>query len=134
MVYCPYTDSEIEITKTSPEHIIPLSLGGMNGFEIPVCKNFNSSVGSKIDGAVANDFGIKIKRGKVDARGHSNKKPIVEITKARCSATGKPLKVSFEDNGLKLWSHLDKEYLRGKNTVRCEFKVKLDIEEHLLQK
>ena len=28
MVYCPYTDREIPESESSPEHIIPLSLGG----------------------------------------------------------------------------------------------------------
>ena len=35
-IYCPYTDQEINEGETSKEHIIPLSLGGVNGFEIPV--------------------------------------------------------------------------------------------------
>ena len=48
-VYCPYTDREIPESKSSSEHIIPLSLGGVNGFEIPVDATFNSTLGSEID-------------------------------------------------------------------------------------
>jgi hypothetical protein len=55
-IYCPYADRDIPISESSPEHIIPLALGGMNGFTIPVSKDFNSSVGSEIDGALANDL------------------------------------------------------------------------------
>jgi len=34
-IYCPYADRDIPISESSPEHIIPLALGGMNGFTIP---------------------------------------------------------------------------------------------------
>ena len=55
-VYCPYTDRELPESKSSSEHIIPLSLGGVNGFEIPVDATFNSILGSEIDGKLATDF------------------------------------------------------------------------------
>ena len=38
-IYCPYTDRDIPLSESSPEHIIPLALGGMNGFAIPVSKD-----------------------------------------------------------------------------------------------
>jgi len=77
MIYCPYTNKDISESETTSEHIIPLSLGGINGFEIPVCKIFNSNVGSKIDGALANDFLILMKRNELDVRGHSKKSPFL---------------------------------------------------------
>jgi hypothetical protein len=41
----------------------------MNGFTIPVSKDFNSSVGSEIDGTLANDFLVMILAGAVFGRG-----------------------------------------------------------------
>jgi hypothetical protein len=55
-VYCPYTDRDLDIEETNREHIIPLALGGVDRFEIRVCREFNSTVGSDVDGALANDF------------------------------------------------------------------------------
>jgi hypothetical protein len=56
MIYCPYTDAELEPEQTNSEHIIPLALGGVNGFEIPVDAAFNCRLGSTLDGALANEF------------------------------------------------------------------------------
>ena len=47
----------------------------MNGFTIPVSKDFNSRVGSEIDGMLANDFLVMGKRDKHGAKGHSKKYP-----------------------------------------------------------
>lgn len=55
-IYCPYTDQDIAVGDSSPEHIIPLALGGLNSFTLPVSATFNSKVGSEIDGTLANDF------------------------------------------------------------------------------
>lgn len=40
-VYCIYSNQVISNADTSREHIIPLSMGGMDGFEIPVGKEIN---------------------------------------------------------------------------------------------
>jgi hypothetical protein len=70
-IYCPYTDRDIPIDDSNPEHIIPLSLGGLNGFTLPVSKDFNSRAGSEIDGALANDFLVMSERDKHSVWGHS---------------------------------------------------------------
>ena len=62
MVYCPYTNREIPESGTSREHIIPLSIGGVNGFEIAVDAAFNSKVGAELDGALANELLIALTR------------------------------------------------------------------------
>ena len=56
MIYCPYTDRNLSEWETSAEHIIPLSLGGTNGLELPVEPALNAQLGSEIDGALANEF------------------------------------------------------------------------------
>jgi hypothetical protein len=67
-IYCPYIDRDIPLKESTPEHIFPLALGGMNGFTIPVSKEFNSRVGSAIDGALANDFLVMSRRDKHGAK------------------------------------------------------------------
>jgi len=108
LIYCPYTDSELIEADCNREHILPLSLGGIDGFEIPVSTIFNSESGSNIDGVIADDFLIKSRRNEFDVRGHSNKKPLIEYKRARCVDSNKPLHVAFDKSeGIKVWSHRD---------------------------
>jgi hypothetical protein len=65
---CPYADRGIPISESSPEHIIPLALGSISGFTIPVSKDFNSNIGSEIDGALANNVLVMSKRDKHKAK------------------------------------------------------------------
>ena len=131
MVYCPYTNKDLPESKTNHEHIIPLSLGGINGFEIPVCKFFNSDVGSKIDGAIANDFLVKMKRNELDVRGHSKRKPIVIAKNSKDTISGQPLQVTFDRQsveGLKIWSPISKAYIKGARTIKSSFTMDIDID------
>ena len=129
MIYCPYSDRDIPEDQSNSEHIIPLSLGGINGFEIPVSKKQNATVGSNLDGLLAKDFIIKKSRNKYDVRGHSRKKPFVEFNSAKCALTNKPLNVKFDAHeGIKIWSHLDKKLLKGQQSVALSLKVDLDVD------
>ena len=111
MAYCPYTDREIPEAQSSREHIIPLSLGGVDGLEIPVDRAFNSKVGSKLDGSLANEFLFALKRTKFDARGHSGKKPTALIKKAKYGKDSRPAQVHFHSkDGLKVWDSRDRAF------------------------
>jgi hypothetical protein len=128
-IYCPYADRDIPISESSPEHIIPLALGGMNGFTIPVSKDFNSNVGSKIDGALANDFLVKCKRDKQGAKGHSKKRPENVFPNASSAETGETLHVTLgQVRGLRLWDPKQKRDVTGQGQkVNVGFKVDLDV-------
>ena len=135
-VYCPYTDRDIPLSESSPEHIIPLSLGGMNGFTIPVSKDFNSRVGSEIDGALANDFLVMSKRDKHGAKGHSKKHPENVFTNASNADTGEPLHVTLgQVRGLRLWDPKQKRDVTGQGQkVNIGFKVDLDVTHRFVAK
>ncbi|WP_323813604.1 hypothetical protein [Cellvibrio sp. NN19] len=129
MIYCPYSDKDIPNEESSSEHILPLSLGGINTFEILVSKRENSAVGSTLDGLLAEDYLIKKCRNKYDIRGHSNKKPFVEFRRARCAITQKPLNVTFDAmKGVKVWSHQEKKELTGGNTLELQLKMDIDLD------
>ncbi len=81
--YCIYTDKVVSINKTNLEHIIPLGLGGCNGFCIRVDKTKNSALGSHIDGKLSNDFLISLLRRHKDFRGHSGKAPETRLRKSK---------------------------------------------------
>jgi hypothetical protein len=99
MIYCPYSDKEIEDYATAPEHIFPLALGGTDAFCIPVDRNLNSSVGSSLDGAIANDTLVMFRRRHFNAVGHSKKPPVVSWTKARIKKTNQPVQVTLPKTG-----------------------------------
>ncbi|MDZ4298491.1 MAG: HNH endonuclease [Moraxellaceae bacterium] len=137
MIYCPYTNSEIEESEVNREHIIPLSLGGINGFEIPVCKTFNSVAGSKIDGKLANDFLVLMKRNEHDIRGHSGKKPAFVGKNSVNSDTGTPIQVTFDKKtGLKLYCPITKRELsRGESrSFSTKIEMSIDIDTQFVAK
>lgn len=135
-IYCPYTDRDIPFSESSPEHIIPLALGGMNGFTIPVSKDFNSRVGSEIDGALANDFLVKSKRDKHGVRGHSRKHPENVDPNASNAATGEPLHVTLgQVRGLRLWDPKQRRDVTGQGQkVTVNFKIDLDATHRFVAK
>ena len=113
-IYCPYMDRELNESETSREHVIPLSLGGNNAFTVRVSRKFNSDIGSKIDGALSNDFFMLSRRSQLDVRGHSRKRPKLILKKSRDSDTGEPLQILIDkQSGLKIWSPKTKEYSTG---------------------
>jgi hypothetical protein len=107
-MYCIYTDAEVDNANGNYDHIIPLSLGGNDAFCVWSDKNFNSVVGSKIDGAVANDALIMLARRDADARGHSGIEPVPVWRKS--TLEGRPVQVSFGDE-VKVWDARAKSYL-----------------------
>lgn len=129
-IYCPYTDRDIPIGESTPEHIIPLALGGLNTFTLPVSANFNSQVGSKIDGALANDFLIKCQRDEHGARGHSGRHPEYVIRNASDAATGEPLQVTMgQRRGLRIWSPREGRNVTGRGQkINLAFSLDMDVE------
>jgi hypothetical protein len=119
MVWCPYTDQELELNETTPEHIIPMSLGGCNQLVLPVHLATNAILGSEIDGKITQDFVVRFLRREFDARGHSGKKP--EVIFKNATFEGRPAQVQFlgGDKLPRIWdarsaSYVDEETIAGK--------------------
>ena len=74
--YCIYSGRHLPEDALSDEHAIPMSLGGGRSTLIRVSKKLNNELGTKIDGAIANDPLVQFGRRDADARGHS-RKPVV---------------------------------------------------------
>ena len=127
-VYCPYTDREILESKSSSEHIIPLSLGGVNGFEIPVDAAFNSILGSEIDGKLANEFLWGLRRTEYDARGHSGKEPRATISKASYGENSRRAQVDFSHKrGVRVWDVHDREFKKGSGPIQISTSLNIDL-------
>lgn len=101
MPYCIYTDREVPASHGNSDHIIPLSLGGLNGFETWSDADYNSKIGSKVDGAIANDFLVMLARRNADARGHSDKPP-VPVWK-RSTLDGRPIQITLGRDKVEGW-------------------------------
>lgn len=128
MIYCPYTDREIPEADTSPEHIIPLALGGCDKLTIPVDSGFNANLGSELDGALANDFIVAFRRTEYDARGHSQREPWAVIKDARYGEDDRPAQVRFHKHrGLRIWDARDRKLVGGKQTIQVRASVSIDL-------
>lgn len=126
MFYCPYTDKDLKEHEISREHIIPLSLGGIDGFEIFVSKKFNSANAAKIDATLANDFFILMQRNRLDIRGHSRKKPEIKLKYSKNIETQKPLSINFDyANGMKIWDPIKKKEID--ENINISSSIRLDI-------
>lgn len=98
--YCIYLDADS--SDMSEEHILPLSLGGVDVFSIQADRRFNNTVGSSVDGAVANDFLILFKRDRAGSKGHSGKHPVPVIKRAELE-DGSPVQARLGKEGLRLF-------------------------------
>jgi len=128
MPYCPYADQDYPDAETTREHIVPLSLGGVNGFEIAVHGKANSDIGSSIDAAMAEDFLVKTKRDRFDVRGHSGKEPVFVVKHAK-NTDGLPLQVALNQrSGVQVWSPRDSEYITDQRAAKLELKFAVNID------
>lgn len=128
MQFCPYLGKKVNIDSCSSEHIVPLSLGGVNGFEVLVDAEINKVIGSKIDGKLSNDFNIQLVRGKLNIKGHSGKTVIPKISKAIDIEQNYPISVTFPNNSLKVFDHRQKsEVFPNKITLSVKKDLKVEV-------
>ena len=127
LIYCPYTDCDIPEEQTTSEHIIPLSLGGTNGLEIPVDMTVNSAFGNELDGALANEFFMTLRRSEYGACGHSGKEPWAITKNASYGKQNRRAQVHLHrEFGIRLWDIRDREEKAGAETIT--FKTFLDLD------
>lgn len=121
-MYCIFTDKNTD--KGNYDHIIPLSLGGSNKFCTWCDIDFNSKMGSKIDGAIANDPLIMLARSKTDTRGHSNKRPI-PIWKNTRTEDGKKVSLTFGED-LKLFDVKERENVSIEENAKLKSTININ--------
>lgn len=126
MIYCPYADRDIPEKQSNFEHIIPLSLGGTNELMIDVDKSLNSRLGSELDGALANEFLVALRRSEFDARGHNRREPWAVSKKASYGDRARPAQVHLHrKHGLRLWDARANKLIKGSEPV--QFNVLLNV-------
>jgi len=133
LIYCPYTDREIPQDDTSLEHVIPLALGGHDRFVVPVDRKTNSSLGSSIDGALANEFFVARQRVKYDARGHSGHEPSVILKQVKDRTAQRPLQVRWGKR-LEVYDVIERRYRPEAMEIGISINLDLDIRLRFLAK
>lgn len=108
-MYCIYTDQDIAEESGNLDHIIPLSLGGTNGFVVWSDKDYNSVVGSEVDGAINKDLLIAPHLMQSGVRGHSKKPAAPRWRKA--TIEGRPAQVTLTSEGFDVWDALERRNL-----------------------
>lgn len=123
--YCPYTNTNLDDDDSNPDHVVPLSLGGVNGFEVASDARFNAHAGSKIEGPIVNDPLFALARRDADARGHNNKPPVPVWKYSVLNA--QPVQVSL-GNTIKVWDCRRRVYLTEEEAAGavCESTWKID--------
>jgi hypothetical protein len=131
-IWCPYIGSYIEQVDSTPEHIIPLALGGSNLFVVPVERNINSKLGSEIDGKYGEDFLVKIRRNRNGAKGHSGKKA-VPIVKKGFDEKNNPIQVNLdiENENIQLYDPKERISRDGQGGESISMSIKMDSEIYL---
>lgn len=106
MFYCIYSNQELD-EKPSPEHVIPLSLGGCNEFVIDVGEKINNEYGSKIEGAFDKDMLAGFLRLKKSNVGHSGKAPSLSM---KGFNDGEPITLTIKGiNNFSIYDHKQKK-------------------------
>ena len=127
LVWCPYTDKEVPWTDTTKEHVVPLSLGGVNEFHVRTDAKPNSDLGSRIDARLADEFLVKQRRNQLGATGHSGKHPVVTFKHSQLES-GEPVQVTFDRGDIRIWSPRRRQDIAVGSDVqiRSRFKIHVD--------
>jgi hypothetical protein len=107
------------------EHIIPLALGGNNNFTIDVGRKINNYLGSCIDGKFSNDPIVKLHLLPHNNKGHSNKAPVLRLSK--CRINNHPATWTLTKSGSSVYDHIEQKKYDKFSKLDVSFSVDIDI-------
>ena len=135
MIYCPYNDREIPRDQANSEHTISLTLGGVDGFELPVDAEANAHWGSALDGQFANEFVTSLHRTRFDARGYRGEEPKAIIKHARYGQDDRPAQVSLHsERGIKVRDSQDRQYKERVPKFKISTTLNINLPQRLTAK
>jgi len=119
-MYCIYTNTNVSDELASKQHIIPLSLGGVDNFSINTHREMNSFLGSNIEAPLINEFTVFLNRMHHDIKGQSGKLPELKIKKAKVD--GNPVSVKWNKHSIDIYDTLNHNYIKNR-PVNVELKL-----------
>ena len=128
--YCIYLNKLVSEDNLSPEHIIPLSLGGSDEFVLPVDAETNKRLGGKIDGRLTKDYIMSSIRRKNNYRGHTKKAPKSTFKASKFKDSGKPLIVTFGKDTGSFYDPISKSEIPKEEMVGRSFEMNLKIDRY----
>ena len=124
-MYCIYTDQDVAEESGNLDHIIPLSLGGTNEFVIWSDKDYNSLVGSEVDGAINKDLLIAPHLMQSGVKGHSKKPTVPRWRKA--TIDGRPAQATLTPTGFEFWDAIQRRNLTQDELAGQEITLTFNI-------
>ena len=91
-------------------------------------RDANSRLGTELDGALANEFFVSIRRSEYDARGHSRKEPWATAKKATYGDDERPAHLHLHrKHDLKIWDAIDRQIARGSVDIKLHVTISLNL-------
>lgn len=128
-MYCIYTDKDVPEDKGNLDHIIPLSLGGLDEFVTWSEEAINSIMGSKIDGALHKDSFIQFALKETGVTGHS--KTPVERRWRKVTMDGKPIQITWGKEKVTFWDSRERREIGEQEVAGKELQVELKVDAYL---
>lgn len=96
--------------------------------EIDVDRDCNSRLGSELDGPLANDFLVALRRTEFGARGRSRRDPWVEVKRATYGDDDRPAQVRIHRrHGLELWDVKNQKPVKSSGAVQFQTMLNMSL-------
>ena len=128
-MYCIYTDREVEKTDGNWDHVVPLSLGGVNPFVVWSDRKVNSELGSQVDGKLGQDPLLSLALRNAGVKGHSGK-PAVPVWR-HSELGGRPVQITLGLDKISAWDARDRKTVDDEAFEGQTFSVQLNLDLHL---
>ena len=127
-MYCIYTDKDVPDEAGNWDHVIPLSLGGKNGFVVWAEERINSVMGSAVDGALVRDPLLALALRNSGVKGHGGK-PLTPVWK-NATLEGRPIQVTLGGESITAWDARERRELTDEEFAGKRFQAQLKIGLH----
>lgn len=131
-MYCIYTDQEVAEADGNLDHVVPLSLGGKNGFVVWSDWKTNSDLGSQVDGKLGRDPLLVFALRNAGVSGHSGKTAVPVWKKAEVG--GRPTQITLGLDKITGWDARDRQTLDDATLAAGPISAELKIDLHLTRR
>lgn len=128
-MYCIYTDKDVPNDNGNLDHVVPLSLGGLDEFVVWSDRDVNSKLGSEVDGKLSQDQLVRMALRDAGVKGHSGKEAAPVWKKSYVN--GRPSKLTWGKDKVIAWDAIDRRELAEDELIGKEISTKWQIDLHV---